>query len=81
MTSQVDSTFPADNVKTDKSGMRAQMLIIKDEITALQAKTGVAGELAFNDRPSRSEVQAMINFAIIGNFEFARKMAFGDISL
>jgi|TARA_R100000306_G_scaffold28970_1_gene31932 hypothetical protein len=44
MTSAVDSTFPADNVKVSKSDFRAQMLIIKDELTALQ---GVARAIAF----------------------------------
>ena len=47
MTSAVDTTFPADNVKVSKATMRAQLLIIRDEISALQLRTGVAGAKAF----------------------------------
>ena len=45
MTSAVDSTLPADNVKASKSDFRAQFLVIKDEITALQG--GFARDIAF----------------------------------
>ena len=47
MTSSVDSTLPADNVKTSKADFRAQFLVIKNELEALQAKTSVAGEMAY----------------------------------
>lgn len=47
MTSAVDVTFPADNVKVDKSDMRAQLLIISNEITALQKATDLPAEIAF----------------------------------
>jgi hypothetical protein len=47
MASAVDETFPADNVKVSKSEFRAQMLVIKYEITAIQAKQGVPGQLAY----------------------------------
>ena len=47
MTSSVDSTLPADNVKASKADFRAQFLVIKNEISALQKRTGVAGIKAF----------------------------------
>ena len=47
MTSSVDSTFPADNVKVSKATFRAQMLIIKEELTALQNKTDLPRQIAF----------------------------------
>ena len=47
MASAVDATIPADNVKASKADFRAQLLIIKNEITALQVRTGVPGEIAF----------------------------------
>lgn len=47
MASAVDENFPPDNVKVSKATARAQALIIKNEITALQAKIGIAGQLAF----------------------------------
>tara|TARA_R100000781_G_scaffold67890_1_gene42805 strand:- start:382 stop:627 length:246 start_codon:yes stop_codon:yes gene_type:complete len=47
MASAVDSTLPADNVKASKADFRAQFLIIKNEISALQKRTGVAGAKAF----------------------------------
>jgi len=47
MTSTVDSTLPADNVKASKADFRAQFLAIKNEITALQKRTSVAGAKTF----------------------------------
>jgi|TARA_Y100000310_G_scaffold345109_1_gene461853 hypothetical protein len=47
MASAVDETFPADNVKVSKSEMRTQFLTIKNEITAVQAKQGIPGQLAY----------------------------------
>lgn len=49
MTSAVDSTLPADNVKASKADFREQFLVIKNEITALQQRTGVAGAIAFGN--------------------------------
>lgn len=49
MTSQVDTTFPADNVKVSKATFRAQMLIIKTEITEQQKATSLARRIAFGD--------------------------------
>lgn len=49
MTSEVDSTFPADNVKVSKATMRAQQLVIKNEITELQRKVRLAWKIARGD--------------------------------
>jgi hypothetical protein len=49
MTSAVDSTFPADNVKVSKATFRAQMLVIKNEITEMQRKTRLAWKIARGD--------------------------------
>tara|TARA_Y100000310_G_scaffold122525_1_gene121199 strand:+ start:3067 stop:3309 length:243 start_codon:yes stop_codon:yes gene_type:complete len=79
MASEVDVTFPADNVKVDKSEMRAQMLIIYNEITALQARTGVAGAKAFYGFLEEQEVLNLVNLHTKSNL--ARDIAFGRVSL
>ena len=50
MASAVDSTFPPDAVKVSKATMRAQMLVIKNEITALQRETKLAWKIAIGDQ-------------------------------
>lgn len=49
MSSQVDTTVPADDVKPDKSSIRNNFAIIKAEITALQQSTSVPRRIAFDD--------------------------------
>lgn len=49
MASQVDATVPADNVQPDKADMRANFLVIKNEITALQNVTDLPGLMAYSD--------------------------------
>lgn len=49
MSSDVDATVPADNVKADKSLFRQNFQIIKEEIEALQSKVSVPGSLAYSD--------------------------------
>jgi hypothetical protein len=49
MSSQVDATIPADNVKPDKALVRQNFQIIKNEITALQTINTVTRDMAFND--------------------------------
>lgn len=49
MSSAVDATVPADNVKADKSLFRANFQIVKDEITALQLATSTPRKMAFDD--------------------------------
>lgn len=50
MASEVDSAFPADNIQVSKADFREQMLIIKNEITDLQTKTGLPAKIAFGDQ-------------------------------
>lgn len=49
MASQIDATVPADNVPPDKADQRANWLVAKNEITALQQITSAAGQMAYND--------------------------------
>lgn len=63
MGSQVDETLPTDNVKASKSDFRAQFLVIKNEISALQTRTSVPGAKAFYGFLSEDEVKlAIINY-------------------
>jgi hypothetical protein len=48
MASDIDATVPADNVKADKSLIRANFLAAKNEIEDLQRETGLAARLAFD---------------------------------
>ena len=49
MSSQVDATVPADNVKADKALVRQNFQIIKNEITALQLTSSTMRKMAFDD--------------------------------
>ena len=49
MASGVDATFPADSVKVSKATMRAQMLIIKNELTEALRKVGIPWKIAIGD--------------------------------
>jgi hypothetical protein len=82
MASAVDSTLPADNVKASKSDFRAQFLVIKEELTALQARTSIPGAKAFYGFIDDAE----LNTAIIGVHNalisgLARDIAFGRVAL
>ena len=46
MTSQVDATVPADNIKVEKSDVRSNFSVIKDEITDVQRQTSLAWQIA-----------------------------------
>ncbi len=46
MASNVDSTLPANHVKASKADFRAQFLVIKNELEALQQKTSLAWKIA-----------------------------------
>ena len=83
MTSAVDTTFPADNVKVSKATMRAQLLIISNEISALQKRTSVAGAKAFYGFLTESEVQnAVVRFHnIVAPSDFPRDIAFERATL
>jgi len=49
MTSQVDASVPADNVKVEKSDLRTNFRTTRDEITALQRRTSKPWKIAFGD--------------------------------
>jgi hypothetical protein len=80
MTSAVDITLPADTTKAVKADFRAQFLVIYNEITALQQRTGVAGSEAFSDAVSIQEVQQEIRKSN-SRSTLARDMAYGRVSL
>ncbi len=46
MASQVDETVPADNVKVEKSDVRSNFTVIKNEITTLQSQSSLAWQIA-----------------------------------
>lgn len=50
MSSNVDTTIPADNERPIKSEFRAQFQTIKDEIEALQRETRLAWKIAIGDQ-------------------------------
>lgn len=49
MSSEIDATVPADNVKPDKALVRQNFQIAANEISDLQAKTNLPSKLAFDD--------------------------------
>jgi hypothetical protein len=49
MSSQVDATVPADNVKADKALIRQNFQIIKDEISAIQLLISTPRRMAYDD--------------------------------
>jgi|TARA_R110000751_G_scaffold66387_1_gene135616 hypothetical protein len=81
MTSTVDSTFPADNVKTSKATMRSQFLIISNEITALQQRTGVAGSKAYYNFITPEEVDVRISRVRALSLGIPRTIAYGSASI
>ena len=82
MTSAVDSTLPADNVKASKADFRAQFLSIKNEISALQKRTGVAGIKAFYNFVSYDDLaQEVRNQHAIQISTLPADLAFGRVTL
>jgi hypothetical protein len=81
MTSTVDSTFPADNVKTSKATMRSQFLTIKDEISVLQQRTGVAGAEAYYNFITPEEVDNRISRVRALSLGIPRTIAYGSASI
>lgn len=49
MSSAIDATVPADNVKADKSLIRQNFATAKSEITALQEQVGLPHKLAYDE--------------------------------
>lgn len=80
MASAVDSTLPADNVKASKADFRAQFLTIKNEINALQKRTGVPGAKAFYGFVDLDEVRQEIYKFHARKSEIPRDIAFGNDS-
>ena len=82
MTSAVDSTLPADNVKASKADFRAQFLVIKNEISALQKRTGVAGIKAFYNFVNHDDlVQEVRNQHAAQISTLPADLAFGRVTL
>jgi hypothetical protein len=84
MVSAVDTTFPADNTKVSKATMRTQFLTIRDEISALQLRAGVAGAKAFYGFQDEAEVREAIRRVTTVDFRrigLPADMAFGNVSL
>ncbi len=80
MTSQVDATFPVDSVKVSKADFRAILLTIKNEITALQNRTSIAGAQAFYGFITMTDLTTYINTYSKTN-GVAKDMAYGRVSL
>ena len=81
MASAVDTTFPTDNVKVSKATMRAQALIINNEITALQQRTSVAGAQSFYGFVDEAEVRQIVNSFHDSQGDVIRDIAFGRVSM
>ena len=82
MASAVDATFPADNTKVSKATFRAQMLTIKNEITALQQRTSVAGAKAFYGFVDDADLNAAVRRVHDEQAStFATDIAYGRVSL
>lgn len=82
MTSEVDKTIPADNVKVSKSDMRDQFTTIYNEITALQARTSVAGAKAFYGFVDQLDLHAeVVRVHNLQPGNLAEDMAYGRVAL
>lgn len=81
MASSIDVTFPADGVKVSKATLRAQWLVIKNEIEALQSKISVAGRIAYDDTPDRTEIENMVRSLNDRDDRLAYQIAVGVVSL
>lgn len=47
MSSEIDATVPADNVKASKALLRQNFQIAKDEISELQVEVSIPNKIAF----------------------------------
>jgi len=77
----VDTTFPADNVKTSKATMRTQFLTISNEITTLQQRTGVAGASAYYNFITPEEVDVRISRVRALSLGIPRTIAYGTLTI
>lgn len=80
MVSEVDYTFPADGEKASKSEFRDILRTIYDEITALQARTNVAGAQAYYNFITPEEARVLIK-QLSRPDSLARDIAFDRVSL
>ena len=81
MASAINTAFPYDNVKVSKASWRAQVLIIANEITALQARSSVAGAKAFYNYVEPEEVLQIVQRENAITNPLARQIAFGVADL
>ena len=79
MTSAVDATIPKDNEKVDKNDVRTNFLTIKNEITALQQRTGVVGCQTFFDIPSQEDIRRIVRQ--LATTSLARDTAYSRVSI
>lgn len=80
-TSAVDVTFPPDGEKVSKAKFRAQMLVIKTELSYLLGRLGAAGAMAFG-AATEETVSAMISSNNDRTkVSYARDIAYGRIGL
>jgi len=80
MVSAVDVTIPTDNSKSSKSAFRAQFQTIYNEITALQARSGLAGAMAFYDFVNKNDLQNAIE-QLNAKSGLPQDIAFGRIAI
>ena len=81
MASSIDVTLPPDGEKVSKAEFRAQFLVIKNEIEALQRLIAVPGHLAFDNTPDHNEIETMIRRIVERNDKLAYQIATGVVDL
>jgi hypothetical protein len=81
MASEINVNFPADAVKVSKGTWRAQQLIIYNEITALQNRTGVAGAQVYYNFITPEEVDVRISRVRALSLGIPRDIAYERVSL
>ena len=81
MSSSIDVSLPPDGEKASKAEFRAQFLVIKNEIEALQKQIAIPGFMAFNSYPDSSEIEAMIRRIAERNDRLAYQIATGVVAL
>jgi|TARA_R110000751_G_scaffold79925_1_gene161130 hypothetical protein len=81
MASAIDATLPADNVKASKADFRAQFLTIKNEISALQKRTGVAGAKAFYNFVDANDLDEAMRIQHSKQHSLPQDLAYGRVTL
>lgn len=80
-TSGVITTFPTDNEKVSKAEMRAQYLIIKNELSFLLSRISLSGTLAFGAATDESVSAAIAVNNVQNRVSLARDIAYGRVSI